>query len=60
METAILSNMAMEEAKANDRVSALDSYSVLETATVTFAVSSAVLSAAARRTSTPLPRRARR
>lgn len=49
-ELAILSNMAMEEAKkANDRVSALDDYTVLETATVTFAVNSAVLSAQAKK-----------
>lgn len=48
-ELAILSNMAMEEAKkANERVSALDNYSVLETVTVTFAVNSSVLSVKAK------------
>jgi outer membrane protein OmpA-like peptidoglycan-associated protein len=49
-ELAILSNMAMEEAKkANERVSALDNYTALETVTVTFAVNSAVLSAQAKK-----------
>jgi len=49
-ELAILSNMAMEEAKkANERVSALDNYTVLETVTVTFPVNSAVLSVQAKK-----------
>ncbi|MBK6315508.1 MAG: OmpA family protein [Blastocatellia bacterium] len=49
-ELAVLSNMAMEEAKkANERVSALDNYTVLETVTVTFPVNSAVLSVQAKK-----------
>lgn len=49
-ELAVLSSMAMDEAKkANDRVSALDNYTVLETVTVTFAVNSAVLSVQAKK-----------
>lgn len=45
-ELAVLSSMAMDEAKkANERVSALDNYTVLETVTVTFPVNSSVLSA---------------
>ncbi|MCC6745899.1 MAG: OmpA family protein [Acidobacteria bacterium] len=49
-ELAVLSNMAMEEAKkANERVSALDNYTVLETVAVTFPVNSAVLSVQAKK-----------
>ncbi len=48
-ELTVLSSMAMEEAKkANDRVSALDDYTTLDTVTVTFAVNSAVLNAQAK------------
>jgi outer membrane protein OmpA-like peptidoglycan-associated protein len=49
-ELTTLTAMAREEAaKANDRISALDNYTTLETVTVTFAVNKAILTPAAKK-----------